>query len=315
MGWIRNGSVGLFTALMLCLSPQSARAQNVLTVIQNMDYGEVVVTAGGGTITMNASTGAITGTTGGVSNTAAFATFNGTLQVTGPAGRTFSIFTTTGSFPMNGPGGGTFAVGTAPLTSDLPGDQGTLPNAPPANTTKLFHVGGPITIPFGLPTGTYSGFLPLFVQDNGNGTRSGTVNLPVFIRIQIPIALSKTSDLDFGIIIPGGAAGTVTLVPSTGVENFGGGVLYAAATGQPAIFAITGGANHTYNIAATPSPLTLNGSLGGTLSLTLTTDLGASGTLNGTGNGTVKVGGTLSVGATQIEGNYTGNFQMTVSYP
>lgn len=315
MGWLRTGSWWLAAALLLCPVPLNAQAQNpTLTILQNMDFGEAVVTAGGGTIVMNASTGAITSTTGGVSNTSAFTTFNGTLQATGRGGRTFLIYTTVGSFTMNGPGGGSFIVNTGPITSDLPGDSGQFPNSPPTNTSKIFHTGGTLTLPFGLPTGTYSGFLPLFVQDS-TGRNSNTVNLPVFIRIQIPIALSKTSDLDFGIIIPGGAVGTVTLVPSTNAESFGGGVVYAAATGQPAIFAITGAANHAYSIAATPSPLTLNGSLGGTMSLTLVTDLGASGTLNGTGNGTVKVGGTLSVGATQTEGNYTGNFQMTVSYP
>ena len=60
------------------------------------------------------------------------------------------------------------------------------------------------------------------------------------------------------------------------------------------------------------SNVTLNGSLGGTMSSTLTYSAPTV-TLGATG-GSFQVGGTLSVGANQAAGDYSGTFNVTANY-
>ncbi|WP_260581653.1 DUF4402 domain-containing protein [Sphingopyxis sp. PET50] len=60
------------------------------------------------------------------------------------------------------------------------------------------------------------------------------------------------------------------------------------------------------------SSVTLNGSLGGTMTSTLTYSA-TNVTLSATG-GSFQVGGTLSVGANQAAGDYSGTFNVTANY-
>jgi hypothetical protein len=301
---------------LLLLSSVCASAQTLGTPT-TLEYGEVVVDPGGGNMTTDPSTGAITSATG-IYPTSTLATTSSATLATGRAGRTASLYTTlTGNITMTRAGGGaTFGMDPGPINSEYNNNQFTFPNGS-GQTSRTFHLAGTITIPAGQMAGDYTGVLPIFISVSGTGAGTGnsnTVNVPIHIRIIAPIALSKTQDLDIGTVIPGSTAGTVTLNPATGAQGLTGGVLYAASTGQPAQFAITGEPSHNFFITLGASSISLTGP-GGSMNLSLTSSLGTLSSFSGTGTATLNLGGTLSVAANQAEGDYSGTLTVTVAYP
>jgi spore coat protein U-like protein len=136
----------------------------------------------------------------------------------------------------------------------------------------------------------------------------------------VPIAIAKATDLSFGKFAAGTSAGSVTIKTDgtrtvTGVTATGG-------TLSAASFNISGEPSATYAIdtSATTANLTSGSD---TLSLALVSDFtagGASsgtqatGTLSGTGTQTLYVGGTLTVGANQANGSYSGSVSVAVAY-
>ena len=121
------------------------------------------------------------------------------------------------------------------------------------------------------------------------------------------LTVTRTADLDFGTIVTGAAAATVA-VSSGGARTCGAG-LTCTGTVSAANFNVVG----TVGSVVTTS-------VGGTVTLTsggnnMTATLAGSGatiTLDGTDD--YAVGGTLSVGANQADGVYTGTFTATVNY-
>ncbi|UVO55098.1 DUF4402 domain-containing protein [Sphingomonas sp. SUN039] len=132
-----------------------------------------------------------------------------------------------------------------------------------------------------------------------------------------PIVLANSRALDFGTLITGVTAGTVTINPRTdartrtgGLSLVGGGAPGAArftATGTPAVnaFITIGTAPVLTRVSGTEtmtvSNMTLNGGR--------TRRIPASGILD------VRVGGRLNVAANQRDGLYSGSFNLTVDYP
>lgn len=281
-----------------------------------LDFGEVVVDPSGGTMTLDTS-GAIT-SSAGIYTTSTLTRSASAILATGRNGRTASIYTTlTGNVTMSS-AGGTFPLDPGPINSEFANNQFTFPTGSgTSSTNRTFHLAGTITIPAGQVAGDYNGVLPIYITVSGTGTGSGnsnTVNVPIHIRIIAPIALSKNQDLDMGVVIPGATLGTVTLNPSTGAQGTTGGVVYAATTGQPAQFAVTGAPSHSFSIALGAATITLTGP-SGSMNLSLTSSLGALSTFSGTGTATLNLGGTLNVAANQTEGDYTGTLTVTVAYP
>lgn len=137
-----------------------------------------------------------------------------------------------------------------------------------------------------------------------------------------PIAISAATNLAFGSFAAG-AGGSVT-VSTSGVRGGSGVVLTSASSGSAARFDITGEANTTYGITHSGTTvLTNTGGAGETMVLTKFSDLtganstsgeATSGTLNASGAQSLFVGGTLTVGAAQVAGLYTGNVIATVEY-
>ena len=132
-----------------------------------------------------------------------------------------------------------------------------------------------------------------------------------------PIAISKTTDMHFGTVAAPGAAGTVVLDYADGRTTTGGVSLPSGSTLQKtAVFAVTGEGNSGFSISIPSSPITLTGSVSGTMTVSsFLADLGASSTLV-SGSKTVKVKATLSVGAGQAAGTYTNasDLFVTVNY-
>ncbi len=303
-----------FRLLVLVFATMSAHlyAQNPsLGAPTTLEYGEIVVGAGGGTITTDAATGAITSTSN-VFPTNALATSSARIVATGRSGRSFTIYTTLGgNFTMTrSGGGGSFSSSPGPINSENPV---TNTFTFPASGTVTFHLAGTLSIPGGLAAGDYNGTLPIFIRDSTNRS-SNTVSVPIHIRLIAPLTLTNNADLDMGTVVPGATAGTVTLNPGTGVQTKAGGVVFASASGTPAAFAVTGAPSHSISISLGGGTTTLTGP-SGTMTLTLSSSVTSPTTLSAGGVANFAVGGVVGIAANQPDGNYVGTLTVTVAYP
>jgi Domain of unknown function (DUF4402) len=121
-----------------------------------------------------------------------------------------------------------------------------------------------------------------------------------------PIAISKTTDMHFGTVASSGTAGTVIIDYADGRTATGGASLPAGSTLQKtAVFAVTGEGSSGFAITIPGSPITLTGSVAGTMTVgTFVCDAGAATTLT-TGAKTIKVKATLDVPANTVAGTYS----------
>jgi hypothetical protein len=128
-------------------------------------------------------------------------------------------------------------------------------------------------------------------------------------KILRQITLTNTSDLQYATIISGATAATVAV--STGGTRTCAAALTCTGTATAANFNVAG-TEGAVVVVGGDSSVTLTGSLGGTMASTLTYSAPTI-TLGATG-GSFQVGGTLSVGANQASGDYTGTFNVTANY-
>lgn len=143
---------------------------------------------------------------------------------------------------------------------------------------------------------------------------AASAGAPAEAVVVSPLALVNTEDLDFGTIVRGATAGTVTINANTGARTVTGGAVAAGGTPRRAEFVGVGRPGILSFVSVGPAPTLSNGT-GGTMATTLAIEGGGGLILfPGAGVQTFRVGGTLSVGANQQEGNYTGTFTMTVVY-
>jgi hypothetical protein len=129
-----------------------------------------------------------------------------------------------------------------------------------------------------------------------------------------PFAFIQVDDMDFGTIVAGTSAGTVTLDAVSGVRSFAGGVVALAGSGARARFVGAGSENQTVNLTLSAPP-TLDDGGGNIMAMTsLDLDGPNTRTIGPDLAFDVYVGGTLAVGANQVPGNYSGSFSLTVEY-
>ena len=153
----------------------------------------------------------------------------------------------------------------------------------------------------------------------GQNSAEATANSSV--RIIQPIAISKTLDMNFGVLIANSGGYTVTL-NVTGDDGLRtapadvaliGGTTYQD-TPALASFTITGEPNTSFAIGL-PSSISLSN---GTASMTVdafSSSLGVTSTIDATeGEATLNVGAKLAVGANQASGLYKSTFDVTVNY-
>lgn len=134
------------------------------------------------------------------------------------------------------------------------------------------------------------------------GTASATVLQPVTV--------TKITDLDFGKIVSGPNASTVSLSPA-GLFQCGTGIT-CLDNHSAAQFSVVGVPGHLVNIQS-DSQIILSTVGGQKMQVALETSAKTL-KLNSGSNNFIGVGGTLSVGAFQAEGVYTGLFTITVNY-
>ena len=135
-------------------------------------------------------------------------------------------------------------------------------------------------------------------------------------NIITPISIAKDLNMSFGNIAvnPTSPGGTVTLpAASSSTRSFTGGITLTAVTGlvQAAKFTVTGEGTSAYTVTIPGTISIASGT--NTMSIVPVSNPNGSGALVG-GTQDIYVGGTLTVGATQAVGIYSGTFNVTVNY-
>jgi hypothetical protein len=135
-------------------------------------------------------------------------------------------------------------------------------------------------------------------------------------KIYKPLTISKTQDLDFGVVVIAGAsfpAETVTLGTGGTITACGAGTNLTC-TGSPtaARFHLVGSNNANVTVSSPAFNLTGPGTLAVTpSSLTQVVNLGGTGNTTGVD---VNLGGSINVSSATVEGVYTGTWTVTADY-
>lgn len=131
-----------------------------------------------------------------------------------------------------------------------------------------------------------------------------------------PLAITLMRDLDFGRIVRGTTAGTVTVNPRTDVRTrTGGATIVGGGTPGAARFVVVGTPSRPVQVTLGPLPTLTRVSGGATMTMnTLTMNGGRNRTLTAAGTLDLRVAGRLVVAANQLDGLYTGTFTVTVDY-
>ncbi len=142
-------------------------------------------------------------------------------------------------------------------------------------------------------------------------TQSGTVTT-VALK---PLSIVKISDLEFGEMIAGTTAGTAVIDPNDDSRTMTGGTIAAGGGPKAAQFLTYGTRNSILQVNRGPLPVLTRVGGGATLTVTqLVLNGPVTRVVNPAGVLDLRVGGTLAVGASQLEGVYTGTFNITVTY-
>lgn len=150
---------------------------------------------------------------------------------------------------------------------------------------------------------------------NVNAQNSATDDATATARIITKITLEKDIDINFGTIAQTTTGGTVTLTAASDEASYSNTAsVIASSTESRAHFNVAGEANATYGITL-PSNATLTRTDG---SETMIVSNFVTGTLTGNtltdGEDDFYVGAKLTVEGNQVPGQYTGSFDVTVTY-
>lgn len=153
-------------------------------------------------------------------------------------------------------------------------------------------------------TGAVIAALALGATSANAATASATARAKILREVTV----TNTSDLQFGTIVTGASASTVA-IGSTGTRICGTGLICSGTT-TAANFLVGGTTGQVVTISSDAS-VTL---ASGTHSMTaVLTPSAVSATLVANA-ATFSVGGLLTVGASQADGDYAGTFNVTVNY-
>lgn len=133
-----------------------------------------------------------------------------------------------------------------------------------------------------------------------------------------PITITKTADLNFGIVVPGATPGTVTVGYDGTRASLGGVSLLAGNPGtvSAAHFDAAGQPSTAYTLSI-PASVTISNGTETMVIDNFTSDPGAgTATFDVSGTYEIRVGGTLNVLANQAPGDYTNttDLDVTINY-
>lgn len=127
-------------------------------------------------------------------------------------------------------------------------------------------------------------------------------------RVLQQVTVTFVRDLDFGSLVSGAAASTVTVTPA-GARTCGAG-LTCAGTPAAAAWTVNGTAAQVVTVSV-PANINITGP-GAPMAVSFTR---SAATLTLAAGGVpLTMGGTLTVGANQVEGTYSGTFTSVVNY-
>jgi hypothetical protein len=171
------------------------------------------------------------------------------------------------------------------------------------------------------PSAVFACAIAVFAASSAHaGTRAGDAEITV-VR---PLSFVIDDGLDFGNVIRGTTAGTVTVAPN-GTRTATGGVTLANGGGHKAAsFAGQGTFNQRVDISIGANSIFINGPgapmrvrtfvIGSTPTAPLTTAPTRFTIAAANGIFSFPVGATLEVGANQVPGKYTGTWSITLNY-
>jgi Mat/Ecp fimbriae major subunit len=137
---------------------------------------------------------------------------------------------------------------------------------------------------------------------------AATASATAKAKILRQVTVTNTTDLQFGTIVSSPTASTVTV--STAGARTCGTSLVCSGTSTAAAFGVTGTSGQVVTVSV-PSTVTLTS---GTNSMSSTLNASAATLTLAANAGSFSVGGVLSVGANQADGDYSGTFTATVDY-
>jgi Domain of unknown function (DUF4402) len=183
-----------------------------------------------------------------------------------------------------------------------------------------------------LPALLVLGGVPVFAQSSFTSP-AVTATTHIFVPITIG---TPTASLQFGDVFPGTGPGTVVMSPLTNLRTVSGTGVTGGSINPVSCASVTISGRRAASFSVTlPSTATLTSTQSGaTSSLTVSSFTGATyvGSTwtalgNGTGGGSaallpdtvgasiaLRVGGTLTVPSTTLDGDYSGTFTVTVTY-
>jgi hypothetical protein len=135
---------------------------------------------------------------------------------------------------------------------------------------------------------------------------TGTANATVIV----PMTVTAGTALNFGTFAANSGGGTVVITSGGARSSTGTVALSSTTPGVAGSFNVTGNASSTFAIT---NPGVFNVTSGANTMAVNLTGLATTGTLS-SGTATILVPGTLTVGASQAPGSYTGTYTMAVEY-
>ncbi len=167
---------------------------------------------------------------------------------------------------------------------------------------------GNLTMKMNVLKAVIAGSLVASLGMGATAANAATASATAKAKILRQVTVTNTSDLQFGTIVTGTAASTV-IVSSAGARTCGTGLVCSGAF-TAAGFNVTGTTGQVVTVSV-PASVTL---ASGTNSMTASLSSSNSTLTLAANAGSFSVGGTLSVGANQADGDYSGSFNATVDY-
>jgi len=140
--------------------------------------------------------------------------------------------------------------------------------------------------------------------------------VPAAYSRALDIAISNTQALAFGKFVAG-SGGSVIIDPNGARSATGGVFLLASGAGTAAQFSVTGDRKLTYAVTLPANDVVTLTIAGGGSTMAVNSFVSKptpTGRLSGSGKQTLKVGATLTVGAGQAVGDFSGTFDVIVVY-
>jgi hypothetical protein len=321
---VRLKHVALGASALLPWAVATPARATFTIAVTNANVGKVAMpSASGSTFTYNPSTGVVTQTGTGVfvgtPNTKGTVTISCTGGASCNSTKAKVVLTSVSvSSPVTSNAAFTVAMGTASAVGALPaaGSPYTFTiGAIGNNSSKSFFVGSSMAVP-GSTTANGSGSATWRIVASSTTGTSAVTNSTAqsLITTLKPMAVSKTSDLAFGVIVrPPSGTGTASMTPAGVLSLPAGG--FSVGAHNAAAFIVTGQASTLFSFSLASSFL-MSGSAG-----TLTATLIPSATytalvtaLDGAGSFSLGVGASFPLGSATPTGAYTGSFSVLAIY-